>query len=135
MKPPALPCLVALVLLPSVADAFGVGCGIYVREHSDGGEQIFFAKHDDTIVLMRIGEDLVTLTAVSAESQGRLRDFGDVMRRVYVAGATRVEARFEVTRVCAVGARECDGVGVSAVFRVLTAGAIEEITGAGGSGC
>ena len=131
----ALLILTVLALLPRAAESFGVGCGIHVRGLSANRDQIFFAKHDDSTVLMQLGEELLTLAVVSAESKGQLRDLGEVMHRVYVAGSTRVEATFEVTRVCSPGVRECDGIGISATFVVRTGDAVQELRGEGGSGC
>ena len=129
----ALVSLIALVLAPSLAASFGVGCGVYVS--SEDAEQIFFAKHDDALVLMRINGEMATLAVVSEESRGQLRDLGDVMHRVYVQGSTRVEATFTVTRACVAGARECDGVSLSAIFWVRIGDVTQKVSGNGVSGC
>lgn len=128
-------CLLVLLLAPSTGEAFGVGCGIYVQEESEVAAQLFFAKHDDDVALMRVDGNLLTLAVVSEKSRGQLRDLGDVLRRVYVKESLRVEATFTVTRVCALNARECDGVGISASFLVHAGDATQTLNGKGTSGC
>jgi len=136
MKVSALVLSLAFLLAPSVGWSFGVGCGIYVNRELEGNvEQIFFAKYDDTLVLMRIGDELVTLNVAPNESRGQLRKLGDVMHRVYANEATRVQATFTVTRVCSPNARECDGVGISADFVVRTGDVTQTSSGTGASGC
>lgn len=126
----------ALLLAPSVGWSFGNGCGIYVNEELvSAPEQIFFARYADTLVLMQIDGELVTLKVAADESRGQLRDLGDVMHRVYANGQTSVQATFTVTRVCPPNARECDGVGISADFVVRTGDVTRNVIGRGVSGC
>ena len=107
-----------------------------MNEELEGGvKQIFFAKYDDALVLMRINRDLMTLEVAAEESRGQLREFGDVMHRVYANGSTRVQATFTVTQVCPPNARECDGVGISANFIVRTGDVTQNVSGRGVSGC
>jgi hypothetical protein len=124
------------LLTPSIGCSFGIGCGIYVNEELHGAvEQIFFAKYDDTLVLMRMEGELVTLKVTAEQSRGQLKDLGDVMHRTYANGSTRVDATFTVTRVCPPNARECDGVGISADFIVRTGEVTQKLSGRGVSGC
>jgi hypothetical protein len=128
--------LAALFLAPRIAWSLGDGCGIYVREESQGSrEEIFFASYDETLVLMQIDGEVVTLEVSAEESRGQLRELGDVMHRVYASGSTSVQAEFTVTRVCPPTARECDGVGISADFILRKGDATRTFRGTGVSGC